>query len=668
MRSLDLSGLSIADSAAAHLAALTARAAHAAAGLVYLADGEKLRLVGAYGLPDGWQPSGGLPPSRTIGALVLASGQPVIIEDVGDDERVPPNSPISDVGGRAYAGFQVRDAQGENIGVCAAMDYEPRRWSADELAGIDSAARLCSTFVSEFGARTECDRRRVYLDAMLDRLRVGVAGCDPDGRLVFANTALGRLGLDQHLHVRHRPDEPASAPLARALAGEVVRDVEIVLAAPDGDDRVLLADAEPLRSAGGEQLGAVLSVWDATRRRRAERYLDAERAVAEALVEAHSIEQAGPIVLRAVCRTLGWSSAELWLADEEADVLRPIATYRDDDRAGLRVPPQLSRGSGLAGTAWHRNQPVWIEDLDAPDALISAEGVGDSRLRSGVAIPVPNGGSTLGVLCFYTDVAADAGDTVAVLLSGIAGQVAQFLQRRRAEDAELALARSKDEYLFLVGHELRTPLTSIASYTELLAETPGLDPDAQRLLEVIDRNSSRLRHIIDELLDLAALDSGHADLVWEQIDVAGIAAAALRDTRTAAEEADVTLHARIEPGLTVEGDGERLRQVFDHLLRNAVSHSPGGSVTLSTAPVHTTEVEIAVADTGVGIPTDEDDQVFSPFYRTVLSREQQLPGAGLGLALSRAIVHAHRGVIRLTPNQPRGTRAVIQLPRAVAAP
>ncbi|EXG81857.1 sensor histidine kinase [Cryptosporangium arvum] len=551
LRTFDPSASEALGSTAHHVAVLTAMAAGAAAGLVYLADGERLRMVGAWGLRDGWQVLQGIPVSETVAGLVLARRSPIVVDDVGRDGRVPPSSPIFDHGGRAYAGYPIADGDGETVGVCAAMDYRPRHWEPRELTGIETSAKLCTALLRDLATEAEVGRRQGPLDAA--------------------------------------------------------------------------------------------------------RFLDTERAVGHALAEALGIEQAGPTVLRAVCSSLGWSAGELWLADDDTDALRPVATYRDGDRPGLPVPPQLARGAGLAGSAWELNEVVWVRDLN---------GIDGATIRSGVAVPVPFSGSALGALCFFTDVVRDAESAVTILLTGIAGQVAQFLQRRRAEDAELALARSKDEYLFLVGHELRTPLTSIASYTELLVETPGMDAENVRLLGVIDRNTSRLRHIIDELLDLAALDSGHAELVWERLELATIVEAALADTRADADEAGVALRAELEPGLHVDGDGERIRQVLDHLLRNAVTHSPRGTVTVSTAGSATGAVDLVVADTGVGIPDDEGVEVLSPFYRTVLSREQQLPGAGLGLALSRAIVQAHRGTIRLMPNRPQGTRAAIRLPRA----
>ncbi|MFG1926996.1 ATP-binding protein [Cryptosporangium sp. NPDC048952] len=517
LRTFDPSASEDIDSAAHHLAALTALAAGVAAGLIYVAEDSLLQMIGACGLRDGWQVLQGIPASETVAGLVLIRRRPIVIDDVLTDDRVPPDAPIFDHGGRAYAGYPVVDGDGEIVGVCAAMDYQPHFWQPRELAGIEASARVCGELVGR-----------------MDRLD-------------------------------------------------------------------------------------------------AERFLATERAVRKALAEAVGIEQAGPTVLRAVCSTLGWSAGELWMTDD-GDVLRPVAAYPDGH----------SPCSGaLATPAWERNEPAWS--------------------GSGVAVPVADAG---GALCFVTDVVKHEQGAVTVLLSGIAGQIAQFLQRRRAEDAELALARSKDEYLFLVGHELRTPLTSIASYTELLAETPGLDEENVRLLGVIDRNTSRLRHIIDELLDLAALDSGHADLVWEPLDVGAIVDAALADSQATADEAGAVLRAEVEPGLRIDGDGERIRQVLDHLLRNAVTHSPRGIVTVSAGCSATGTVELVVADTGIGIPDDEGVEVLNPFYRTVLSREQQLPGAGLGLALSRAIVQAHRGTIRLMPNRPQGTRAVIRLPRA----
>jgi two-component system phosphate regulon sensor histidine kinase PhoR len=248
---------------------------------------------------------------------------------------------------------------------------------------------------------------------------------------------------------------------------------------------------------------------------------------------------------------------------------------------------------------------------------------------------------------------------------GAVTAVRDVTDQRRAAELTVALARSKDDYLALIGHELRTPLTSITAYIEMLreADPATIADDLPVALEVLSRNSTALRKIIDQLMDLAALDGGHAGLAREPICVAGV----LRDAAEAAHPiaaaagVDVTLDIATET--MIIGDPARIRQLADQLLGNAIKHTPGGGqVVAALAEPDPDAVELTVTDTGLGIPDDERDRLFAPFHRTQLSRRHGIEGNGLGLAISRAVVEGHRGTIRLIPSTGPGSRIVVRLP------
>jgi len=237
--------------------------------------------------------------------------------------------------------------------------------------------------------------------------------------------------------------------------------------------------------------------------------------------------------------------------------------------------------------------------------------------------------------------------------------------QHRAAELSLELARTRDDYLALIGHEVRTPLTSISATIELLREC---DPataarELPAALDVLSRNSAALRQIVDQLLDLAAFDNGHATLACEPLDLAGVVAAAAAAVRPVAAAAGVTLTLDLRTRATIGGDPLRIRQLADQLLGNAVKHTPdGGRVTVDLARAAPAAVELTVTDTGLGIPDGECDRVFAPFYRTQRARRKGIAGNGLGLAMSRAIVEGHHGTIRLVPVASPGCRVVVRLP------
>jgi signal transduction histidine kinase len=238
------------------------------------------------------------------------------------------------------------------------------------------------------------------------------------------------------------------------------------------------------------------------------------------------------------------------------------------------------------------------------------------------------------------------------------------VERRIVEDLQRQLARSKNEYLALVGHELRTPLTSISAYTELLREMEPADlaGDGPAMLEVIERNTAQLRHIIEELLELSALDTGHAAVQLSPVDLAGVVRDSVESVRKAIDGSPIELAAELPDKLVLPGDRRRLRQIVDNLLGNAVKYSPdGGRVSVTLRPV-SGAAELAVSDTGIGVSSDEREKLFTGLYRTSRARDRAIPGTGLGLTLSRAVVQRHHGTIELVDHEGPGTTVKVRLP------
>jgi signal transduction histidine kinase len=228
--------------------------------------------------------------------------------------------------------------------------------------------------------------------------------------------------------------------------------------------------------------------------------------------------------------------------------------------------------------------------------------------------------------------------------------------------AELAAAqRIKDEFLSLVSHELRIPLTSIRGYTELLQDEEL--PDEQRMcVDVIDKNADRLLGLVDDLLLMTQIRSGGLPLELQEIDLSNLLARSAEEARALAANKQVDVDVDTGPRIKAQGDAARLEQAFDNLLSNAIKCTPpGGGVTITmshTGPIAT----IAVGDTGIGIPMDEQDQVFGHFFRTSNALAAGLEGRGLGLAIARGIVEAHGGTIGFESREGEGTTFSITLP------
>jgi len=217
-----------------------------------------------------------------------------------------------------------------------------------------------------------------------------------------------------------------------------------------------------------------------------------------------------------------------------------------------------------------------------------------------------------------------------------------------------------------VSHELRTPLTSIRGFAQAILDGTAGDDDARlRAAQVIEDESDRMIRQVNELLELSRMESGQIDLAREPVDVKDLLEHCREVFSLRAEEQGTALKTEIEPLMPVVGDVDRLEQVFSNLLDNALKHSPaGGEVRITGRNGSGGNVEIAVADSGPGIPPEQLPYVFDRFYKAGAGRT----GSGLGLAIVREIVLAHNGKIDLKSAPGEGTEFTVVLPSIVSVP
>jgi signal transduction histidine kinase len=229
----------------------------------------------------------------------------------------------------------------------------------------------------------------------------------------------------------------------------------------------------------------------------------------------------------------------------------------------------------------------------------------------------------------------------------------------RADSLEQA-ERHKSELISMVSHEVRTPLASILGFTRLLLEREVDDEQRRRYLEIIDAEATRLASLVSDFLDARLIESGQFALRPELFDARALvleqAELALAHDET--HELELQLH---ETPLLVQADRLRLTQVVANVLSNAVKYSPsGGTITVGAAP-SPTGARLWVDDEGTGIAPEHRAQIFEPFYRGGAA-DAGIPGTGLGLTVSRRIVHAHGGTMGFDA-LPGGTRFWIELPQ-----
>jgi signal transduction histidine kinase/CheY-like chemotaxis protein/HPt (histidine-containing phosphotransfer) domain-containing protein len=248
-----------------------------------------------------------------------------------------------------------------------------------------------------------------------------------------------------------------------------------------------------------------------------------------------------------------------------------------------------------------------------------------------------------------------------------AGTIIGNLLQYRDVTREAELDRMKSEFVSVVSHELRTPMTSIKTSLALVlaGAAGGLEPGARELLEIASRNSDRLIALVNDLLDLSRIESGHVRLQPESVALAEAITAGVEMAGAFAAERGVTLSIKSpEEPIEVTAVRDRTIQVVVNLISNAVKFSPRGSNVRVRWWRDQEAATIEVADEGLGIPADKLETVFEPFTQLASSITRDQGGAGLGLTISRGIVQALGGRIWAESEMGKGSRFYVRLPLA----
>jgi PAS domain S-box-containing protein len=360
----------------------------------------------------------------------------------------------------------------------------------------------------------------------------------------------------------------------------------------------------------------------------------------------------------------------------------PLVTYIDTpysaDEAASYVSPQIEGIVGYGLEEWHANPAFFVEHLHPEDRERVRDAQREARLK---AEPldleyrfIAADGRVVWLKDSYTIVRDETGKPW--YTQGFAVDVTAQKQAERDRETLLAqtqeqnerlrkLDRMKDEFIALVSHELRTPLTSICGYLELLLQDDVMAelPVAQlNWLEVIDRNAERLLRLVEDLLLTAQASAGNLALEEGELDIAAIIEHAVQASGPVAAARGIALTCSTEPLPATSGDRLRIGQVIDNLISNALKFTPAGGRVEVRAYPHGSAVRMEVTDTGMGISEKEQTQLFERFFRTARAQEEAIPGVGLGLSISKAIIEGHNGRISVRSVEGAGTTFFVDLP------
>ncbi len=278
-----------------------------------------------------------------------------------------------------------------------------------------------------------------------------------------------------------------------------------------------------------------------------------------------------------------------------------------------------------------------LKPLDEFAATAASVAAGDMTQR----MPVASGNTEIGRL--------------GIAMNEMLDDLHDSFQRRDRSEQQLR------RFLADASHELRTPLTSIRGYAELFGRGASTRPeDLAKVMGRITQQSERMSLIVEDLLLLARLDQDRP-LASEPVDLEGIARDVVEVARD--REPGRTISFRAEGPARLTGDPDRIYQVVNNLVSNALVHTPGEAAVEVALSGGGGGVTLEVRDTGPGIAPEDHEHVFEPFYRSSSGRARKDGGSGLGLAIVRAIVEAHRGTVSVANRDPHGAAFTVRLPR-----
>jgi signal transduction histidine kinase len=369
--------------------------------------------------------------------------------------------------------------------------------------------------------------------------------------------------------------------------------------------------------------------------------------------------------------TINCRACSIFLLDPLTQALRLEASSGLPDR--WRTSAQLKTDQGIGGRVFRERRAIYIPDAQSMPDL----GYFDPQAGSLLVVPLIVRNQVIGLLAL-DDTRPNALSDEIRLLTIVAAQAAVAIENAQlyeslqasyhdleaAYDALRELDRMKSELIQNISHELRTPLTFIRGYLELLqdGDMGDMNREQKAALDIVADKASLLSRLVD---DIITLQYGREHIQLHPLPLAEVGRNALRAAQASADQAQIALRHNIPDDLPpVLGDEQRLSQVLDNLLSNALKFSsPGGTVTVSMCQ-EGRFIRTEVEDQGIGIPADKLHHVFERFYQVDGSTARRFGGTGLGLSIVKQIVETHGGQVGVHSKQNEGSCFYFTIPQA----
>jgi signal transduction histidine kinase/CheY-like chemotaxis protein len=359
---------------------------------------------------------------------------------------------------------------------------------------------------------------------------------------------------------------------------------------------------------------------------------------------------------------------------EAAGVDVAVARVREGNRlksrAAIGLEEEVEAGfslpidQGVHARCAVEREPVNLSASEL-DSLASCAFVRRKKVRSVYCVPLFDDDQLVGII--FTGALDDRefSDDVKHLLGAFAARAAPAVARHLDHETLRRAIRTRDDVLATVAHDLRNPISVIAIAANTLSHRVR-DPLARRPIEAILKGVQRTERLIRDLLDLGAIETGRFSIEKRPVDATDIVLAALDSQQALAADASIILATDLSPDLpNVDGDAERLLQILENLIGNAIKFTSAGGSVVVGASHEEKDITFWVKDTGIGLSPDQIPHLFDRYWQ---GNDSDRRGSGLGLAICKAIAEAHGGRIWVTSTVGAGTNVYFTIPASSESP
>ncbi len=358
------------------------------------------------------------------------------------------------------------------------------------------------------------------------------------------------------------------------------------------------------------------------------------------------------------------------LLDAESNALKLLQARGFPDHMREQFTHTRPSARTSCAEAWARGERVVIDY--ASDPRVAGSGDARAHLELGIRMSqstplITRSGRFVGILTTHWDSTQDFPERSRYLIDVLARQAADLIERAQSDEALRAADRRKDEFLATLGHELRNPMAAIRMAMAVLGKVSNDPNRVEEMASIVDRQTSALVRLIDDLLDISRISRGKVQLERALIDLNSIVNNAYSDAVTDCEAKRIRASLSLpQHAVNVVGDPIRLSQVVNNLMHNACKFTPEEGTVALSLECTAEDAIIRVSDTGIGLPPEQQSRIFDMFTQ-VGAVDHGSIGLGIGLSLAKSIVELHDGQIAASSSGPgQGSEFVVRLPLPVS--